>query len=62
MRGDEDCGPVDNVKIVQLAASDDVYSTLNSLLGKQATISGQAFGAHTAHHFTPFLISVKSVR
>lgn len=60
-KGNQDCSPSSNVSIVQLAMDEQTYRMFNALKGKSVKVDGTLFSAHTAHHFAPVLIEVKSI-
>lgn len=51
-----------NVRNIQLVLpDDDAYKRWRDCVGKPATVTGQLYGAHTAHHRTKVLIRVKKI-
>lgn len=51
-----------NVKAVQLVfLNGDAYKEYQSLVGKRVVATGSLFGAHTAHHHTDVLLTVKNL-
>jgi hypothetical protein len=51
-----------SVTDVQLVVLDrSVYSKHRELLGRRAKVTGTLFGEHTAHHFTPVLLSLTGI-
>jgi len=50
-----------SVQKIQLVVDPSVYKTQKYLVGKLVTVSGTLFGAHTGHHHTPVLLTVKSL-
>lgn len=60
-KGSQDCNPSSNVSIVQLAMDEQTYQKFNALKGKSVKIDGTLFSAHTARHYAPVLIEVKSI-
>jgi len=53
--------PVSNAKQIQLAfpASGITYK---DLIGKDVVVSGTLFHAHTAHHYTDVVLTVRSIK
>lgn len=60
-KGNQDCYPSSGVNIIQLVMDEQSYRKFNTLKGKTVKIDGTLFSAHTAHHFAPVLIEVKSI-
>jgi hypothetical protein len=61
-KADPDLNPSqDQVREVQLVLESAMYRTYNGLIGRQVTAQGTLFGAHTGHHHTPVLLTVKSI-
>jgi len=50
-----------SVRRVQLVLDPIVYERQKGLLGKRVVVTGTLFGAHTAHHHTPVLLTVKTL-
>jgi hypothetical protein len=49
----------------QLVVTDDekaTFAKLRKLLGKRITVDGTVWMAHTGHHHTPYMITVKTVK
>ncbi len=47
---------------VQVSSSDPgLLKVLNAAIGRQVTISGRAFGAHTGHHHAPLVLFADKV-
>lgn len=53
---------LDDVTHIQLVLSPEQYEKHRSLVGKKVTATGKLFAAHTAHHHTPVLLSVDTLR
>jgi hypothetical protein len=51
----------DKARTMHLVIPAEFYSKYKELLGKQVTVTGTLFGAHTAHHRTPVLLTVKTM-
>ena len=49
------------IKSVQLVLQPDDYKQYANLVGKKVIATGTLFGAHTAHHRTPVLLTVKQL-
>jgi hypothetical protein len=47
-----------NVREVQLVLNDEQIERASGFLGKRVVATGTLFGAHTAHHRTPVLLTV----
>jgi len=52
----------ENVRRVQLVLDPSVYKQYGNLVGKRITVTGTLFGAHTGHHHTPVLVTVKTLQ
>ena len=50
-----------NIRIVQLLLSTEFYKTHAGLVGKHIIATGTLFGARTAHHHTPVLLTVSTL-
>lgn len=51
-----------NVRDLQLALGPDDFKRYRNLLGKRVAVIGGLFGAHTGHHHTAVLMSVKRIQ
>jgi len=51
----------DRVAEMQLVFPPTASQANRSLIGRNVIISGTLFGAHTGHHHTPVLLTVKSI-
>jgi Domain of unknown function (DUF4431) len=51
----------DHITEIQLILESAMYKTYSGLIGKQVVAQGTLFGAHTGHHHTPVLLTVKSI-
>lgn len=61
-KADPDLNPSqDRVIEMQLVLDPSAYKTYKRLIGKDVIVSGTLFGAHTGHHHTPVLVTVKSI-
>jgi hypothetical protein len=50
-----------NVHMVQLALDQAAYERYKALLGRRVVATGSCFGAHTAHHHTPVLLTASNL-
>ena len=51
-----------DIQQIQLVFPDaNAYKTYRELVGKKISASGTLFGAHTAHHHTPVLLTVQTL-
>jgi len=50
-----------NVRRVQLVLDQRTYERYKALLGRRVVATGSLFGAHTAHHHTPVLLTVSNL-
>jgi hypothetical protein len=54
--------PLKDVKTVQLVfLNGEAYKTYQPLVGRRVVATGSLFGAHTAHHHTDALLTVKKI-
>jgi hypothetical protein len=61
-KSDPDLNPSqDRIIEVQLILDPTAYKTDKGLMGRDVIVSGTLFGAHTGHHHTPVLLTVKSI-
>jgi hypothetical protein len=61
-KADPDLNPSqDRVIEMQLVLDPAAYKTYKRLIGRDVIVSGTLFGAHTGHHHTPVLVTVKSI-
>ena len=51
----------DQIREVQLVLESAMYKTYSGLIGRRVVAQGTLFGAHTGHHHTPVLLTVKSI-
>jgi hypothetical protein len=49
------------IRTIQLVVPVEFYKKYKDLLGQQVVVTGTLFGAHTAHHVTPVLLTVVSL-
>ncbi len=47
---------------IQLFVKLDAYKQYSALVGKKVTVTGTLFGEHNAHHHTPVLLTVTSLK
>lgn len=52
--------PVNRIKQIQLAFNDSETSYRN-LIGKNVVVTGSLFHAHTGHHYTDVVLTVRSI-
>jgi len=50
-----------DIRSVQLVLTKEKYRMYKSLLSKRVVATGTLFGAHTAHHHTPVLMTVTTL-
>jgi hypothetical protein len=50
-----------NVNRIQLVLEPAMYASYRGLVGRRVTVSGTLFGAITGHHYTPVLLTVRSI-
>ena len=61
-KADPDLNPSqDQVREIQLVLESAMYKTYSGLIGRHVVTQGTLFGAHTGHHHTPVLLTVKSI-
>jgi hypothetical protein len=53
--------PRASINQIQLVLDPEVYKSEQSLVGSKVVARGTLFGAHTGHHHTPVLLSVRSM-
>ena len=59
---DPDLNPSqDRVREIQLVLAPEEYQTYKGMVSKEVIAKGTLFGAHTGHHHTPVLLTVKSI-
>ena len=51
-----------DIRKVQLVLQASMYKRYRALLGRKVVARGTLFGAHTGHHHTPVLLTVKSLQ
>jgi hypothetical protein len=51
----------DQVREIQLVLQSTMYKAYSGLIGRHVVAQGTLFGAHTGHHHTPVLLTVKSI-
>ena len=62
MTGDEEEDRVKcSNKVHVFSGDENVHKRLQGLTGKQITVSGEPFGAHTAHHHAPIVFNATNV-
>jgi hypothetical protein len=60
--GGQFADPAQHFSSVQIGAADErLFPRLRALLGRQVTVSGEAFAAHTAHHYRPLVLMADRV-
>ena len=55
-------GKKERFQLVVIDGSEQTFSTLRRCTGKRVAVEGSVWEAHTGHHHTPFLISIKNVQ
>jgi hypothetical protein len=51
-----------NIRKMQLVLKPGMYEKYRGLVGKRVVATGILFGAHTAHHHTPVLLTVRDIK
>jgi hypothetical protein len=51
-----------DVRQVELVLQPEMYRRYRALLTRRVVATGTLFGAHTSHHHTPVLLTVKSIK
>ena len=60
---DSDLNPAQTeIREIQLVLTPERHNSYKRLLGKRVTANGTLFGAHTGHHRTPVLLTVRTLK
>ena len=61
-KNDPDLNPSQGgVTAIQLVLEPEAYKTYKPMVGREVVATGTLFGAHTGHHHTPVLLTVKTI-
>lgn len=62
LSGGDEMDNVGNVETIHVYAFDEAISrSLKTLVGKDVHVRGTPFGAHTAHHHAPIVMSISEI-
>lgn len=61
-KADPDLNPSqESIGEIQLVLDPELYKANKALMGGRVIVQGTLFGAHTGHHHTPVLLTVKAI-
>jgi hypothetical protein len=62
LSGSDEMDQVSSADAIQVYSSDEaVAQSLKQLVGRNVTVKGNPFGAHTAHHHAPIVMEITEV-